>query len=294
MPPQAYRYRLVDVFTQVAFEGNALAVLPEATGLDTRAMQQIAREFNLSETTFVRPATLPGCVAEVRIFTPTREMRFAGHPTIGTSYVLLDEGRVAPPALEFGLQELIGRVPVRVAREDGDLIWLRTPPIEWGPTYDAALCARALGLHRDDLAAAPPQRLSAGNPTLYIALQSPAVVDRCELGIEGARLLRGTETEPLCVFVFAAVDTGAYSRMFAPEHGVAEDPATGSSTGPLAAYMQKYALLPKTRASRFISEQGVKMRRRSLLHVRIETRPGSCDFDVGGHVTPVGSGTVLV
>jgi trans-2,3-dihydro-3-hydroxyanthranilate isomerase len=294
MPPQAYRYRLVDVFTQVAFEGNALAVLPDATGLDSRLMQQIAREFNLSETTFVRPATLPNCVAEVRIFTPTREMRFAGHPTIGTSYVLLDEGRVAPPALEFGLQEQIGRVPVRVAREQSDLIWLRTPPIEWGPTYDPALCARVLGLRREQLADAPPQRLSAGNPTLYIALQTAEMVDRCELGVEGARLLRGTETEPVCVFVFAPSATGAYSRMFAPEHGVVEDPATGSSTGPLAAYMQKYSLLPKAAASRFISEQGVKMRRRSLLHVRIEARAGSVEIDVGGHVTPVGSGTLMV
>src|SRR5271163_822823 len=107
--PRSYRYRVVDVFTEHAFEGNALAVFPEASGLGDDTMQKIARELNLSETTFVFPATRNDCAAQVRIFTPTREMEFAGHPTIGTSFVLLQEGKIRSGVEHFSLEEKVGR-----------------------------------------------------------------------------------------------------------------------------------------------------------------------------------------
>jgi trans-2,3-dihydro-3-hydroxyanthranilate isomerase len=289
-----YRYRLVDVFTEVPFQGNQLAVFPQALGLTDVLMQQIARELNLAETTFVLPASLPGCVADVRIFTPFKEMRFAGHPTIGTAHVLMQEKQVESTATEFTLQEKIGRVAVRVAREAGNPIWLRTPWIDWGKTYERVPCAAALGLEPDDLLECLPQRLSAGNPTLLIPLQSPEVVDRAWLGADGMRSLRGSDPESFCVFVFARTPTGAYSRMFAPEFGVPEDPATGSSTGPLAAYMMKHGLTSRADGARFISEQGAKMGRRSLLHVHIRGDSGSIGIDVGGHVVAVGDGTIRV
>ena len=121
-----YRYRIVDVFTDAPLEGNPLAVIPDARGLDAAAMLRIAREFNLSETTFALPPTQPDTAAVVRIFTPTYEMTFAGHPTIGTAAVLRDEGRVPADAVRFVLEEKVGPVPVRV---DGDMLWLTTPPI---------------------------------------------------------------------------------------------------------------------------------------------------------------------
>jgi trans-2,3-dihydro-3-hydroxyanthranilate isomerase len=283
-----YRYRLVDVFTQEQFQGNQLAVFLNARGLDAARMQRIARELNLPEVTFIFPASLDECVADIRIFTPLKEMLFAGHPTIGTAFVLRDEGLVSPALSEFQLQEKVGPVPVRVANDGSEIIWLKTPQIQWEKTYDPVLCARVLGLELGDLASdgIAPQRLSAGNPTLFVPLRSQALVDRAWLSPDGMRLLRGDESEPFCVFAFSPSPTGAYSRMFAPEYGIPEDPATGSATGPLAAFMMRHGLLSSTR---FVSEQGTKMGRRSLLHVQIHD---SGAIDVGGHVTPVGAGTI--
>lgn len=280
-------YHLVDVFTDRPLEGNALAVFPDAAGLDGATMQKIAREMNLSETTFIVPSTRPGCAAGVRIFTPGREMDFAGHPTIGTSFVLRQVGLVPAGLTDFLLDERIGPVPVIVDDGHRPMFWLRTPPIHEGRTYDRALCAQVLGLDPGDLLDLPPQLVSAGNPTIFIALHSKAAVDRAWLDQPGSLLLRGDAPEPACVFVFTPTAEGAYSRMFAPEYGIVEDPATGSATGPLAAYMMKHGLVASTSGTRFVSEQGTKMGRRSLLHVHLVGDRGQEGIDIGGHVTPV-------
>lgn len=288
--PASHRYRVVDVFTERALEGNPLAVFPEASGIDDDTMQKIARELNLSETTFVVPPTRAGCAARVRIFTPTREMVFAGHPTIGTAFVLLDEGVASGE--RFALDEKVGAVPIRVEAGERPRLWLTTPAIKSGPTYDRALCAAALGLDLRDLLEAPPQLLSAGNPTIFIAVRDRATVDRAWLDLQGARKLKGLEEEQACVFVFAPTEEGAYSRMFAPDYGVVEDPATGSSTGPLAAYMMRHGLAPDAAGTTFFSEQGTRMQRRSILHVRINGTGGADGIEVGGHVTPVAEATM--
>ena len=127
--PSSYRYRVVDVFTDQPLEGNPLAVFPDASGIDDATMQKIARELSLSETTFVLPARRAGCAAFVRIFTPGRELGFAGHPTIGTAFVLMDEGVVARTSERFALEEGIGPVPVRVEAGERPRIWLETPPM---------------------------------------------------------------------------------------------------------------------------------------------------------------------
>jgi trans-2,3-dihydro-3-hydroxyanthranilate isomerase len=178
-------------------------------------------------------------VARARIFTPAKEMRFAGHPTVGAAFVLIARG-VAPSAGAFRLDEEIGPIDVTVETDaaTGDpLIWLTTPPIDWGPTYDRALAAQSLGLDAADLLPMAPQWASAGNPTIYVAVKDPASVDRAWCDLANARAIRGGTAEPTCVFVFAPTPGGAYSRMFATEYGIPEDPATGSSTGPLVAYM---------------------------------------------------------
>ena len=208
-------------------------------------------------------------------------MAFAGHPTVGASYVLIDEGMVPPATDRFMVDELVGSVAIRVeSTAEGPLIWLKTPPIEDGPLVDRTICAAALGLTSEDLAGPQPQLLSAGNPTLFIPLKTKEVVDSAWLEMAGLRMLLGNDSGPACVFVFAATLEGAYSRMFAPEYGIAEDPATGSSTRPLAAYMMRHKMISKTR---FISEQGTKMGRRSILHVDIR----GDEIDVGGYVTPL-------
>ena len=291
---QAHRYRVVDVFTDTPLEGNPLAVFPDASGLDSETMQKIARELNLSETTFVLPATRADCAARVRIFTPSKEMFFAGHPTIGTSYVLLDEGIVPAGTPRFQLEEAIGAVPVRVDEGSQPMIWLRTPPIAFGPPFELAMCARILGLETVDLLDAAPQLLSAGNPTVFVALKDKAAVDRAWLDAHGAAVFRDGYPEPLCVFVFTPTDDGAYSRMFAPEYGVVEDPATGSSTGPLAAYMMQHGFVSSAAGTRFVSEQGTRMQRRSLLHVLIHGEGGQDGIEVGSHVAPIVEATMCL
>lgn len=283
-----YEYHVVDVFTSVALEGNALAVFPDARGLDAATMQRIARELNLSETTFVFPAETPGAAAVVRIFTPAREMEFAGHPTIGTAYVLRTLGIVAPGVREFILEEKIGPVPVRVDSGDDPILWLKTPPIAREGAYDRAKCARALSVPEDDLLPGVPCELyTAGNPNIFVPLRNPDVVDAAVVDSIALNELLADRSAPTCIFLFAPTAQGAYSRMFAPELGIVEDPATGSATGPLAAFMMDHGLVSHAGGTRFISEQGTKMGRRSILHVLISGDHGSGAIEVGGNTTPV-------
>jgi trans-2,3-dihydro-3-hydroxyanthranilate isomerase len=285
-------YRVVDVFTTKALEGNPLAVFMDASQLDETVMQSIAREMNLAETAFILPPDNRANAARVRIFTPRKELLFAGHPTIGTSFVLLNEGMVPQDCESFVLEEKIG--PVQIWLENGErpMIWLRTPPIAEGKLYEQSLCAHALGLAEDDLLNLAPQLLNAGNPTLFIALTNEKAVDRARLDLQGMKDLRNGADEPFCVFVFARTREGVYSRMFAPDYGVPEDPATGSSTGPLAAFMIKHGLIGDVSGTRFISEQGTQMGRRSLLHVKIAGYRGAEGIYVGGHVIPIAAGVM--
>jgi trans-2,3-dihydro-3-hydroxyanthranilate isomerase len=286
-PTKSYPYTVVDVFTTEPLSGNSLAVFPEASGLDSAAMQKIAREINLTETAFVLPATRPDCAARVRIFTPTKELPYAGHPTVGTASVLLQKGIVSSDCHELQLEEEFGPVPLRIEAGTPPLIWLRTPAIQEGRCLNGSLCARALGLEPHDLLAVEPQILNAGNPTVLVAVKDKAAVDRAWLDQTSLRSLKDMESESFCVFVFAPTPDGAYSRMFAPEYGIPEDPATGSSTGPLAVFMMRRGLVSNAAGTRFVSEQGTRMGRRSLLRVDIQGKNGTDGIHVGGHVTPI-------
>jgi trans-2,3-dihydro-3-hydroxyanthranilate isomerase len=285
--PGSFRYRVVDVFTTEPLEGNPLAVFPDASAINPSLFQKIARELNLSETVFVLPPSSSDSAARVRIFTPAREVKFAGHPTIGTAFVLMEEGIAPAGAERFILDEGVGPVPVQVESGDRPLIWLTTPPITFGGSYDPVLCARLIGLEPKDLLDIKPELVSAANPGIFIAVSDRAAVDRAKIDSGVVNSINANEPEPVLVFVFAATPGGTYSRMFAPDHGVPEDPATGSATGPLAAFMIKHGLASGSDGARFISEQGVKIGRRSLLHVRIRGDRGSEGIDVGGYVTPL-------
>lgn len=287
----AWDYSIVDVFTQAPLHGNALAVFHDAAGLDAATMQNIARETNLSETTFIFPPERPTSAARVRIFTPSKEMVFAGHPTVGTAWVLREIGRVPREQTRFVLDENVGPIDIRV---DGEgLVWLRTPPIRTLREYDAEVSAAAIGLQRSDLLeGVPVQNRSAGSPLIFIPLRDAAAVDRAEVDSVALRRLLANENEPTGIFVFAPSPAGAYSRMFGNDLGIAEDPATGGATGPLASLMMDYSLVPRAAGTRFVSEQGTKMRRRSLLHVFIDGEGGERGIEVGGHVAPVARATL--
>lgn len=293
---RSFPYRVVDVFTEEPLQGNQLGVFPDSLDLDSATMQKIAKELNVAETVFLGSSTRPDCAARVRIFTPGREMPFAGHPTVGAAFALRELGVIPKNLARFALEENIGPVPVRVEAGNAGrpLIWLTTPPIQIGRAADAGACVRALGLEPSELLGPPPEIVSAGNPGIFIALKTRDAVDRAWLDYSGLRIIKRHPSESLFIFVFAPTEQGAYSRMFAPDHGVSEDPATGSATGPLGAYLMRHGLAPGADGTRLISEQGVKMGRRSILHILIHGPNGADGIEVGGYVTPVMEGVLTL
>lgn len=298
MTERKYPYQIVDVFTTSRLEGNPLAVFPSAQSISDAEMQRIALETNLSETVFFSPPATADALVKVRIFTPRHEMPFAGHPTIGSAYVL-SQLRQVPE--RFGIEENVGIVPIESDNDPSGhrRFWLTTPRITFLPALEPAFAARLLGLSPEDVeTAAPPQYVSAGSPFLFIALKNAEAVDRAELQTEHLREAVGA-VNSVGTFLFARNDPQSsscfdvHSRMFAPQSGIIEDPATGSATGPLAAYMRKYGLLPESNVE-FVSEQGVKMGRRSVLHVRVDANSREPVIRVGGCVVPVAEGTFLL
>lgn len=286
----------VDVFTDRIFGGNPLAVFPDGAGLGDGEMQAIAREMNLSETTFVLPPTHPGCVARVRIFTPARELPFAGHPTLGTAWVMAREGRLPPGTTRFSLEEGIGPVPVEL---EGDptsprFVWMSHRDATFGPEIkDRAAIARALGLDEADLLNdAPIQTGSTGLDFLYVPLRLREAVDRVVLDVQTLLSAIGQAMDAgLFVFALDAALSAdrVYSRMFAPHRsGIPEDPATGSASGPLGAYLVRHRLVDGQGSIRIVSEQGTKMGRQSFVHIALHAGGGGArDIRIGGSVVPV-------
>jgi trans-2,3-dihydro-3-hydroxyanthranilate isomerase len=297
MPSDERRYRLrwVDVFTDRALAGNPLAVVLDADGLSTAQMQAIARETNLSETTFVMPPEKGEHAAKVRIFTPHVELPFAGHPTVGTGWVLLDEGLVGSDAPTFTLEEGVGPISVRVDRGGKTIVlWMSHPPAKFGEVIEEREdIAAALGLTVGDLVPKVPiQVVSTGVPFLYVALKDAAVVDRAVSSGEALTSVLDPHGLPP-VFLFAATGGNRlYSRMFGPHTStrIVEDPATGSASGPLGAFAVRYGLVQRAPQVTVVSEQGTKMGRQSFVQIKLAY---SIDahipdrIEVGGSVVPV-------
>jgi trans-2,3-dihydro-3-hydroxyanthranilate isomerase len=287
------------VFTDKPLAGNQLAVVLDASDLDPAVMQRVAREMNFSETTFVMPPSLPGLAARVRIFTPGTELPFAGHPTVGTAWVLATQGRIPDGSLEFTLEEGVGPVPVRgEPGPNGITFWMTFPPLSFGEVVsDRRRIATALGLDESALVPnVPLQVASTGNKFLFVALMDADVVDAAVP--DNDRLTSAfADEDPLGIFLFTPTGPDRlYSRMFAPAFGIAEDPATGSGSGPLGAFAVKYGLVPPSRRVSLVSEQGTKMGRRSIINIRLEyDNDGDIPtrIEVGGAVMPVVSGTLV-
>ena len=294
--------RWVDVFTERRFAGNPLAVVLAADGLSTEQMQAVAHEMNLSETTFVLPPQTRGHAARVRIFTPHSELPFAGHPTIGTSWVLLAEGLVSADAPTLTLEEGVGPVPVRVERNGTRLVlWMTHPPVKFGAVIEErAAVAAALGITVDKLHPdIPLQQASTGLSFLYVALKDASAVDAAASRSEALASVLDAHGRPP-VFLFAAPGGNRlYSRMFGPHSDthVVEDPATGSASGPLGAFAVRYGLIPRAADVAIISEQGTKMGRQSFVQIKL-AYPAADDLpsriEVGGSVVPVMTAELVV
>jgi len=301
MSTRTYRYLHYDVFTDTAFEGNQLAVFPEPQGLTTEDMQTITREMNFSECTFVFPPETPGTDVRMRIFTPGEELPMAGHPVIGSTFALVKEGVIAPgrEAFMFGLG--VGPTPVSLAWKGSalDFAWMtQKNPAYGGAVSDRAAFAAAIGAAESDLADAPIQEVSCGVPFLLAGLQSRAAVDRVTLNqTKYARVCRASGLADRPFFFFTTDRTGAtddeaaYSRMLAPGFGIAEDPATGSASGPLGCYLHKYRLIERARLAQIVSLQGAKMLRPSRVYISLDADGEAITrVRVGGRSVLVGEG----
>ena len=308
-----YRFIQLDVFTDRAFCGNPLAVFPQAEGISDEDMLKIAREMNLSETVFVLPARDEVTLRRLRIFTPARELPFAGHPVVGTWNALAREGVVPLPPDGNGWiriqQEVgIGVLPVDIEFKDGQPAQVVMTQGKFeilgevDDLHEQSDIARALGLAREDLdESLPIQVISTGLPTLAVPIRSLQDLGHCRVNaalLADAYSRAGAQT--CYAFTRETIEVGAaraHARLFAPADNIAEDPATGSASGSLGAYLIHHdaiSLEPEDGHFRFVIEQGDFMSRPSRINLEIKGAPGAVEqVRVGGPSVVVASGEVM-
>ncbi|MBV9924613.1 MAG: PhzF family phenazine biosynthesis protein [Acidobacteria bacterium] len=298
-------YHLVDVFTDRAFGGNPLAVITNGRGVDDATMQAVAKEFNLSETTFVLPPDDPRHDWRVRIFTPGSELPMAGHPTVGTAFVLAREHLIprADSEVNVVFEEGVGPVPVRVEFEHGEPSFaeMSQPLPKFGPRLeDRESVARMLSLEESDIEPELPVELvSCGVPFLYVPVCGLDAARRARPRVDLIEQASREHGIPPEVFVFTLETEGpnsdVHSRMFAPGMGISEDPATGAASGPLGSYLVRYGLVECDSAADIVSEQGIEMGRPSYIRIRIERRGEEITaVKVGGQCHFMGEGFIEI
>lgn len=297
MPP----FHLVDVFATEPYAGNQLAVVESDGALEPATMQALAAEFGFSETTFVESVDAettdsagPGSVStRVRIFTPTDEIPFAGHPTLGTAHVVrehLVDGQPDRVVLDLD----VGEVPVEARTVAGqDTLWMRQQPPTFGERLDADRLATVLSLDAGALDADwPVQVVSTGLPTIAIPLLTRDALSRARIDDDAYEAVTaGREAKNVLAFCPEprSAENDLAVRVFAPGLGVPEDPATGSSNGCLAAYLARHAYFGSGAVAARV-EQGHELGRPSLIHLEAVDRGDGVEVDVGGRVVPVGHG----
>ncbi len=296
------RFYTLDVFTDTKLAGNPLAVVIDSDGLDAKQMQAITREFNLSETVFVQPAQAAGNTARLRIFTPGRELPFAGHPTVGTA-VLLAKLSGGQDSADLALEETIGLVAVRVEEIAGDApkatFVLPQLPQQAGEAPSVEAVAAAIGLEPDDIGfdAHEISVFSAGVPFTFIPIKSLALIARARV-VPGAwdAALGGIGHGDAYVYTRETKRLGSafHTRMFAPSMGIGEDPATGSAAAAFAGALMQYEYLPDGTHTLQL-EQGFEMGRPSMITLILEIANQTLTkASIAGRAVIVGEGTLHV
>ena len=302
------KFYQADVFTDEPFGGNPVAVLPDAQGLTDEELQKIAREMNLSETVFVFPPTDAKAAAKVRIFTSTQEIPFAGHPILGTFYLL---GRLKQVPLQEPITSLfyecnIGVFPIELRVHKGEI--LRVVMTQPKPEFlgkvdspdDIAAIAKALGMDKRAITDAkfPVEVVSTGLPVIIVPVRTLTAVrsivpDPAAITILCAR----HGTNGLMVFTTVTVDefSSVHTRMFAPPIGIIEDPATGSASGALGAYLVQNGVVEVAITTEIMAEQGYEVDRPSRIIIQVESDDDVIqDVKVGGEVVMVIEGTITL
>ncbi|HKU15738.1 MAG TPA: PhzF family phenazine biosynthesis protein [Steroidobacteraceae bacterium] len=292
----AHQLHVVDVFAERPYAGNQLAVVISEQPLPDATMQLIAAETNYSETTFVAPAPEADGGYRVRMFTPAREIAFAGHPIIGTAWVLRQQlGLASPTQLHLNLP--VGQVRVTFERDcaGADVAWFVAPPITLGTTCDPAPMAAALGILRNDLDPdLPVQRAAAGTAAMIVPVRTIAALHRSKLDLDAYAQIAAKGFPPL-VYLFCLSSlhhrNDIAARFFFDAQGVREDPATGNAAAFLGAYLLEHGLFKGGFSLRI--EQGHRIRRPSILMLRGRVQDGEREIAVGGWVVPTIRGELL-
>jgi trans-2,3-dihydro-3-hydroxyanthranilate isomerase len=304
----ALRFVQVDVFTETPFYGNPLAVIVDGQGLTGEQMQAIAREMNLSETSFILPPTEATAHARVRIFTPHLELPFAGHPVVGTSYVLATEGLIprCEESFEIRLELGGGVLPVEIACANGMVTQVtmtqRAPQfLAVLPPADIEQLAGGLGLDTQDISGTglPAQLVSTGLPQLMVPIRSLAAVQAIKLELRQLQAIcERYATHSLYAFTRETITAGAHvhSRLFAPLAGVFEDPATGSASGALGAYLVQHRVVGgEAPVVHLENEQGYELGRQSRIFIEVTRNSSTISrVRVGGRVVKVIDGTIFM
>jgi trans-2,3-dihydro-3-hydroxyanthranilate isomerase len=303
---RSLKFYQADVFTAQPFGGNPVAVFPQAAGLTDDELQQIAREMNLSETVFVLPPSDPAAIVRLRIFTPTQEIPFAGHPVVGTMHVLAQLGLIATtePVTRVVQECNIGLFPVDLLTRDGKVmrvVMTQPAPQFFEPiddTEDLYKVAAALGIPKHTITDTkwPLEVVSTGLPVLIVPVRTltavrsinpnpSAIVDLCgRFGANGIMPFTTVTVEPL---------SNVHARMFAPAIGIPEDPATGSASGALGAYLVQNGIVNAGPLTEIVIEQGYEVGRPSRILVQVESDGHEIrTIKVGGQCVMVVEGTI--
>lgn len=276
-------YEIVDVFTDRPFTGNPLAVVFDADGLSRDQMQALAREFHLSETVFVLPATVEGATYRARIFTPAEELPFAGHPSVGAAVVQCRRGLVRPGVV---FQECgAGVLPVDV-EEDRATLTGGMPSL--GRELDPAPLLAAVGLRPDDFAGPAPRVAGCGLEFLFLSVRPDAVAR--------ARVHNSIENVgDICIFAWDPETRTSHARVFVPGKGVPEDPATGSAALGFGVWLVAMGLLPGEGQSSYVVRQGIELHRPSTLDCSVDAEGGvPMRVTVTGAVVPIATGEMVI
>lgn len=298
-----FNFYLVDVFTDIAFGGNQLAVFPNGEGISDELMQNIARELNYSETTFVLPPENPNNDCKVRIFTPATELPMAGHPTIGTAFVLLCQEILKPKHENYLIfEEGVGNIKVEYLLKDRlpDMITMNQPLPHFGAEYkDTTELAKMLSIRTDQIDSRyPAQVVTCGLPTLFIPIKDLMSIMAIKLRLDvWEQCLADFETRQVFVFTTETENAEAtvHSRFFAPALGIIEDPATGAASGPLGCYLVKHGIINVPKDDHIISEQGYEIGRPSTIFIEIGAENRNItSVKVGGKCVLMGEGSIYL
>jgi len=290
-------FYIVDVFAEEKYAGNQLAVVRDAKALSDIEMQQIAKEMNFSETTFILSDQKRNGGYDVRIFTPREELPFAGHPTLGTAYVIQHE-IIKEPVETIILNLKIGQIPVtlKYSGEQIDLLWMKQMDATFSRIFEPEQISQVLSLNKREMDDRfPIQEVSTGLPFIIIPLKTLETLKQAKVIIDKYfELIKDTQAKALLIFCPQTYDkeNDLNIRVFADYYGVPEDPATGSANGCLAGYLVKYRYFGKGQIDIRV-EQGYEIGRSSLLYLRAKDKGEKIDVSVGGKVVMIAKGEFI-